>query len=400
MNLSLHWPLGAVNHPAATAAPRAPSRPVGAFPSFPSASLRLPGVAEPLAGRGGAAGGSMTAEARGAPGSGWRRRRGVWKRTAGERGGGNSLPGRRGAGQSGRWQRARRGEPDWGGRGASEAGGSGPSRAGGGSGPEEESGRPPARSPESLASARPAGRSCRRVCLFVFPFPPPFHSPPAPPLPLEPARRGEEIAREAGTREPGAARIQEAREHGARPLGRPPRCRAVRGGGELFQFLFFFPLFFIFFSFLPSPFFLPARFSLRFNICFWRATSPRAASPPSHVGGHLCRGESGWLHTEIGAQGSEAEALAGLLAVPQPEQPGGALAAAPAQRYRRPPAAPLPYRCPRAVSPCLPPGPPPRSRARFGGPCSCSAKRASCGTAVARCPEGCPRYLAPLLRVT
>lgn len=78
---------------------------------------------------------------------------------------------------------------------------------------------------------------------------------------------------------------------------------------------------------------MPARFSLRFNICFWRATSPRAASPPSHVGGHLCRGESGWLHTEIGAQGSEAEALAGLLAVPQPEQPGGALAAAPAQRY-------------------------------------------------------------------
>lgn len=68
--LSLHWPLGAVNHPAATAAPRAPSRPVGAFPSFLSASLRLSRVAELLAGRGGAAGGSMTAEARGAPGGG------------------------------------------------------------------------------------------------------------------------------------------------------------------------------------------------------------------------------------------------------------------------------------------------------------------------------------------
>lgn len=87
-------------------------------------------------------------------------------------------------------------------------------------------------------------------------------------------------------------------------------------------------VFFCWFFFFKPLSFLPARFSLRYNICSWRA-----APPPSHVGGHLCRGEGGWLHTEIGAQGAEAEALAGLLAVPQPGQPGGALAAAPAQRY-------------------------------------------------------------------
>lgn len=143
-----------------------------------------------------------------------------------------------------------------------------------------------------------------------------------------------------------------------------------------------------FFWFFFKPLcFLPARFSLRYNICSWRA-----APPPSHVGGHLCRGEGGWLHTEIGAQGAEAEALAGLLAVPQPGQPGGALAAAPAQRYEPalpplrlqvplpaplprlgPCPRPLPFRrvlpCPR----CLPardprpiPPPPPHEPARLG----------------------------------
>lgn len=40
---------------------------------------------------------------------------------------------------------------------------------------------------------------------------------------------------------------------------------------------------------------------------------------------HLGLGESGRLHPEIGAQGTEAEALPGLVAVPQPGQPGGAL---------------------------------------------------------------------------
>lgn len=211
------------------------------------------------------------------------------------------------------------------------------------------------------------------------------------PLPLPPASPGAGSARGGnceGSRNSGAGRSPDPGGSGARSAS--PRAAApVPGcarGQQAFLFLFFsFIFYFYFFLLPPEPHFLPARFSLRFNICFWRATSPRAASPPSHVGGHLCRGESGWLHTEIGAQGSEAEALAGLLAVPQPEQPGGALAAAPAQRYRRPPAALLPYRCPRAVSPCLPPGPP-RSRARFGAPRSCSGKQASCGTAAARCP--------------
>lgn len=47
---------------------------------------------------------------------------------------------------------------------------------------------------------------------------------------------------------------------------------------------------------------------------------------------HLGLGESGRLHPEIGAQGAEAEALPGLVAVPQPGQPGGAAPLAPAQR--------------------------------------------------------------------
>jgi hypothetical protein len=47
---------------------------------------------------------------------------------------------------------------------------------------------------------------------------------------------------------------------------------------------------------------------------------------------HLGLGESGRLHPEIGAQGAEAEALSGLVAVPQPGQPGGAAPPAPAQR--------------------------------------------------------------------
>lgn len=260
--------------------------------------------------------------------------------------------------------------------------------------------RPLARRKVWRAPAPPGEVAVGFVCLFFLFLPP--STPPGPPASpgAGSARRGNcEGSRNSGARrspDPGGSGARSASPRAAAPV---PGCARRRRAFSIS--FFFFPLFFFFF--FPSfraPFFLPARFSLRFNICFWRATSPRAASPPSHVGGHLCRGESGWLHTEIGAQGSEAEALAGLLAVPQPEQPGGALAAAPAQRYRRPPAAPLPYRCPRAVSPCLPPGPPPRSRARFGGPCSCSAKRASCGTAVARCPEGCPRYLAPLLRVT
>lgn len=260
--------------------------------------------------------------------------------------------------------------------------------------------RPLARRKVWRAPAPPGEVAVGFVCLFFLFLPP--STPPRPPrlpwsrLGAERKLRGkQELGSQA---QPGSRRLGSTERV---PSGGRPGAGLCAAAASFFNFFFFFSfIFFFFFSFLPSPFFLPARFSLRFNICFWRATSPRAASPPSHVGGHLCRGESGWLHTEIGAQGSEAEALAGLLAVPQPEQPGGALAAAPAQRYRRPPAALLPYRCPRAVSPCLPPGPPPRSRARFGGPCSCSAKRASCGTAVARCPEGCPRYLAPLLRVT
>lgn len=47
---------------------------------------------------------------------------------------------------------------------------------------------------------------------------------------------------------------------------------------------------------------------------------------------HLGRRESGRLHPEIGAQGAEAEALAGLVAVPQPVQPAGAAPLAPTQR--------------------------------------------------------------------
>lgn len=47
---------------------------------------------------------------------------------------------------------------------------------------------------------------------------------------------------------------------------------------------------------------------------------------------HLGLGESGRLHPEIGAQGAEAEALSGLVAVPQPGQPAGAAPLAPAQR--------------------------------------------------------------------
>lgn len=247
--LSLHWPFGTVNHPAATAAPRALSRPVGAFPSFPSASLRLPELRSRS---------RAVAERREAA---WRRRRGGPPAAVegGEGACGSERP------ESGGWEQppraARRGvvrpmtagsalrrpRRERGRRQRAEPGGR-RVRPWGGE-------RPPARSPESLASARPAGQSCRRVCLFVFPFPPPFRSPPPP---LEPARRGEEIAREAGTREPGAARIQEAREHGARPLGRPPQSRAVRGGSKLF-FFYFFPLsfIFIFFSFLPNPIFCP-----------------------------------------------------------------------------------------------------------------------------------------------
>lgn len=47
---------------------------------------------------------------------------------------------------------------------------------------------------------------------------------------------------------------------------------------------------------------------------------------------HLGRRESGRLHPEIGAQGAEAEALAGLVAVPQPVQPARAAPLAPTQR--------------------------------------------------------------------
>lgn len=47
---------------------------------------------------------------------------------------------------------------------------------------------------------------------------------------------------------------------------------------------------------------------------------------------HLGLGESGRLHPEIGAQGAEAEALPGLVAVPLPGQPGGAAPLAPTQR--------------------------------------------------------------------
>lgn len=47
---------------------------------------------------------------------------------------------------------------------------------------------------------------------------------------------------------------------------------------------------------------------------------------------HLGLGESGRLHPEIGAQGAEAEALPGLVAVPQPGLPRGTAAPAPTQR--------------------------------------------------------------------
>lgn len=65
-----------------------------------------------------------------------------------------------------------------------------------------------------------------------------------------------------------------------------------------------------------------------------RGDPPRVSFAPSHVGSaHHGGGESGRLHPEVGAvQGSEAEAIAGLLAVPQPGHPRGAPPAAPAQR--------------------------------------------------------------------
>lgn len=166
-----------------------------------------------------------------------------------------------------------------------------------------------------LARPRPAGQSCLWVCLFGFPF-----LLLLPPLPLPRRLR-------AGRKRRGKQELRS--DPGASPA--PGRARStpsssvwcVRAARTSFLVVFF-----CWFGFFFKPLsFLPARFSLRYNICSWRA-----APPPSHVGGHLCRGEGGWLHTEIGAQGAEAEALAGLLAVPQPGQPGGALAAAPAQR--------------------------------------------------------------------